>query len=1610
MAKNLTRDAKNALTEKAPATLKKFLDGFLKSISEEDKPLARPEILAETARVHLELSKTRKPGQPRIKIYTPDFADGDWGTGRTIIDIVNDDMPFLVDSIAAHITQKYKLIYLLIHPMLHIRRNKNGDFKDIADKPGEDTIVQSHIHIELQGTLPAPVARQLEKDLYAILSDVYYATRDWQAMRQKMLDCREGLGRAPSRKYKKDEIEEYLHFLDYLYKDNFTLLGYRKYKFTNTDGAIESKAVKGSGLGLLHGDIKHSYLNETEDGQPHILRQSHRDLPPLYISKVNKRSTVHRPVPFDAVVVKQFDNKGNVTGECVFIGLLTSVTYSRSIQDVPLLRRKAADVLKRSGFKPGSHDYKALRHVLEKYPRDELFQIGEGDLLKTAVSIMHLQERQRITLYTRADPFGRFISCLVYVPRDRYDTRLRLVIQHILEEELQGRTGDFYTNLDDSPLARVMFVIYTDAASLPKYDQKKIERRLQEAGQLWRERLGDDLLQTLANEEKAVRYSQKYSFAFPVSYQQAYEPKQAIFDIYKIEETLKTNTLTLDLYRDKKCEPGQVRLKVFYEDKPMILSDALPVLENMGLRVIAEKPFEIRPYNNGKIIWIHDFLMEYDSTLPVPDLEDVKDLFEDAMEKIWYGEVEDDSLNRLVLSAGMSWREIRILRTYVRYMRQMGYPFGTRYIEQALTNNPAIAALIASLFLALFDPEERENADVRVADYIMAIERALNDVRSLDEDRILRSITNLVEATLRTSYFQLSEDGGCKTWLSIKLDSARIKDLPKPVPYREIFVYSPRTEGVHLRGDVIARGGIRWSDRHEDFRTEVLGLMKAQQVKNSVIVPMGAKGGFVVKRPPLEGGRAAQVAEGIECYKIFIRGLLDITDNRKGKRIVKPKNVVCLDGDDPYLVVAADKGTATFSDIANALSEEYGHWLGDAFASGGSAGYDHKEMGITARGAWESVKRHFRELNHDIQKKEFDVVGVGDMGGDVFGNGMLLSQHIRLIGSFNHIHIFCDPDPDPKTSFAERKRLFKGVKGWDAYDEKKLSKGGRIFLRSEKNLRLTPEIRSRFDIDAESVTPNELIKAMLKARTDLIWFGGIGTYIKATHETHADVGDKSNDALRINAADVRARVIGEGANLAVTQAARIEAAKQGVRLNADFIDNSGGVDSSDHEVNIKILMKDVMSDGHHKMTLASRNRLLEEMTEDVAALVLRNNYQQAQAISLMELQAVQKLSIQARFIRDLERKHGVDRRIEGLPDEEEIERRAQAGKGLTRPELAIIQAYAKILFSKDLVASDIPDIPLMQDYWLVDYFPLPLRKKYRDEILSHRLRREIIATTMATSLINRMGPTFVKELMDKTGASCAAVARAYLVVRDAFGLRGIWDEIEALDNKVPAQVQLKAMESIATMMERETLWFLTRLGRQPDMKNDVKDFGKGIATLRRDIDALAPQALAQAIKRREAAGIGDGLPKGLARQLALVPVMSAAFDIIRIGTDLKTDPTLTARTYFEVGEYFHIDWLRRQARYMNADDRWANEALDGLIQELDGCQAGLASRIIADMGRKFKDVWKKGDYAIVDHWVKNHCPQARKLEPLFGEIRNAGATDISMLIIAEQRLRNLFGG
>ncbi|MCB9964124.1 MAG: NAD-glutamate dehydrogenase [Rhodospirillales bacterium] len=1538
---------------------------------------------------HMELSQKRTPGKAQISISRTQCEHP--GDERTVIDIVQDDTPFLVDSIVAEINRHSLLIDQLIHPYV-FATFKDGVFVSASERESDASVRQNHIHIRLHRLIPKNMEQKLKRGLKRAAIDVHLATKDWEGLRQKIVSCQKIVQKYAA---KTVENEEYAAFLEYIHNNNFTLLGYRYYQKVSAEFQAQPK----KSLGLLRSARDVDFLEKYSAELPELFARLAMQPHAMHIFKMNRDSSVHRRVPIDAMAVQDLEADGSVKGYHLIIGLFTSVTYSRSIMNIPYLREKVSQVLTQTNFVSGSHDDKALRHILEKYPRDELFQLEVPQLQKTALSILSLQECQRIALFLRPDLFGTSVVCLIYIPRDRFDTRMRKRFEGILEAELGGTTTSFFTTLDDSVFARVLLRIECNKDRVAHLDEDRLEKLLRQEGRAWDEALAEAINVSYGTD--ADELVETYSGAFPTSYRENYSPEKALNDMAVIEKLSDTQKIGISFYQDSSCQAQEFRLKLYLREEALTLSDALPILENMGLRVISELPFKVKIQRNGTpdIIWIHDFLMKTEIKDIGQRLEVNKHHAEKAFEMIWHGKMQNDSLNALVMSASMTWRDVIILRAYVHYIRQLGTPFTRNYIASALTKHPQVARLLVDMFCKRLDPVQAADQDKYVTACRLLIQDELEQVASLDEDRILRSILNLVESTLRTNFFQTDEAGVAKDYLSLKIDSTHVDGMPEPKPYREIFVYSPRMEGVHLRGGPIARGGLRWSDRPEDYRTEVLGLMKAQMVKNSVIVPVGSKGGFILRHPPKEGGRAALLEEGIACYKIFIRGLLDITDNRKGRKIIPPQNVVRHDGDDPYLVVAADKGTATFSDIANGISQEYGFWLGDAFASGGSVGYDHKKMGITARGAWESVKRHFYELNHDTQTQEFDVIGVGDMGGDVFGNGMLLSKKIRLIGAFNHLHIFCDPHPDADSSWAERKRLFESVQGWDGYDLSKLSPGGRIYSRADKELVLTDEIRKCFNISKEKVSPPELMHAMLLAKTDLLWFGGIGTYVKAENETHQQVGDKTNDAIRVNAKDLQAKVIGEGANLGVTQLARIEFAKNRGAINADFIDNSGGVDSSDHEVNIKILLQAVMEDKGSKMDLKARNKLLESMTETVAQLVLDHNRAKVEAISLMELQAVDTLAAQADLIQQYENEIGLNRKLEALPDQESVNTRLRLGKGLTRPELSTVQAYATIRLTDQLRDTSIPDHPTLRP-WLITYFPRHLQKDYETEIRQHRLARDIICMKLANNIVNRMGPTFIKDIRDQTGASIEDIVRAYLISKEITGLRALWDEVNSETFTALAPVRLQALKALSDLTRKNTLWFLKHMAGHLDIEKQIAQFGGSMKTLQKELFDLLPEQLKKTVAGAKSAYISDGFPADLAQKLSLLPALEPACDIIQMALKAgpKTSLKAVAESYFQIGETFYFDWLYYKAKSLSAEDKWNRQAKVTQIALLASTHADLCEKIL-------KDRTKATSFRLED-WVQKHEDAWTILQNQMQQIKRAGQFDLAMLTLVSGSLRN----
>ena len=1599
LIERVLHEAGSRLERRRAEDIERFIGQFYANVPPDDLLGHDPDDLFGAAVSLWNFGAQRQRGTAKVRVYNPRLDEHGWHSPHTVVEIVNDDMPFLVDSVTAELNRHELTVYLVIHPIISTRRDEAGRLLGLADpQSGEGAAGESFMQVWINEQSSADKLEGIRAALEGVLADVRVAVADWPKMRDQVSSVLDALETAPP-PLPEEEIAEAAAFLEWLNADHFTYLGYREYDFSGEGEAATLSIRAGSGLGILRDDRASIFdgLRNFATLPPevrHFMRQSRL----LMVTKANRRATVHRPVHMDTIGIKKFDEAGRVVGERLFVGLLTSTAYNRSSREIPLLRRKVANIIARAGFAASSHDGKALTHILETYPRDELFQISEDELLEIALGILHLQERQRTALFTRRDPFERFVSCLVFLPRDRYNTDLRLRIQDILAQAYDGRATAFFTHMGDGALVRLHIIVMTKPGAIPDVDPAEIEQRLVEVGRSWADHLQDALIEA-KGEEQGLLALRRYATAFPVAYQERFGAHAAIFDIDRLDEALKTGSMTMNLYRPVEAPANQIGLKIYNTGDLIPLSDVLPVLEHMGLKVVSELPYTVHLADQDQTLWIHDFSMVTSDGAEI-DVGAVKDKFHEAYARSWFGEMEDDGFNRLVLRAGFDWRDVTVIRAYSRFLRQAAIPFSLAYMEETLGNNWQIAKLLVDLFRTLFDPADRGGAEARADAIVAEIEKTLDTVSSLDEDRILRRFLNLVQSTLRTNFFQRAADGGYKPYLSLKFDSQAIEDLPLPRPMVEIFVYSPRVEATHLRGGKVARGGIRWSDRREDFRTEVLGLMKAQMVKNAVIVPMGSKGGFVVKRPPASSGREAMMGEVVACYQTMMRGLLDLTDNLVAGAVVPPPDLVRRDEDDPYLVVAADKGTASFSDIANGISEDYGFWLGDAFASGGSAGYDHKKMGITARGAWESVKRHFREIGTDIQTQDFTAVGVGDMSGDVFGNGMLLSRHIRLLGAFNHLHIFVDPNPDAETSWQERKRLFDLPRSaWTDYDASLISAGGGIFDRKAKAIKLTPEIRQCFGIDRDSVTPNELIHAILRAPVDLLWLGGIGTYVKASTESQAEAGDRSNDAVRVDGAELRCKVVGEGANLGFTQRGRVEYALQGGRLNTDAIDNSAGVDCSDHEVNIKIPLNDALAAGD--MTRKQRDKLLEAMTEEVAALVLRNNYLQGQAISVIKAQDWLLLDQQGRFMRALERAGKLKRALEFLPNEETLAERLMARQGLTRPELAVLLAYSKIALYEELLPSDLPDDPQLGDD-LMQYFPRPLRESYAEALAGHRLRREIIATVVTNSLVNRVGPTFVHAMREKTGMPGSDIARAYAITRGTFGLRQLWSEIQALDTLVPAQVQIAMLVEINVVAERGTLWFL-RTGIQPlDIAANVAACGPGIAELSDCLGDIATESDHAAIAQRTATYVQDRVPEALARRVASLHLLAPGLDIVRIAQAAGSSVPEVGRTYFAVGDRFGFDWLRGAAASVGAsDNHWQRMAVAAIVEDLYGHQKELTQRVM-----EAADGGDAGDTAI-NAWIDQRRVAVNRTESLFADLRQAGSVDLSMLAVANRQLRSL---
>ncbi len=1586
------------LREKLPpadaAEAEAFARQYYRWVSPEDMAEASELDAYGAALSHFQFARERQPRTTKVRLYNPRFETHGWQSHHTAVEIVTDDMPFLVDSVVMELNRRGYGVHLIVHPVMRVRRDATGTLTEVLAPHAEDTegsIAESVIHAEVDRQTDPERLEALREHLLHVIDEVRATVEDWQAMRAQAIELAGELDTAPT-PVEPEDVAEAKAFLLWLADENFTFLGYRDYELIEDDGEVRIADVDGTGLGILR-QAGGARSSRRFDKLPAGVRALALEPYLLNLTKANSRASVHRPAFLDYVGVKRFDERGRVVGERRFLGLYTHTAYRAHPSEIPIVRRKVESILARADFPPDSHNEKALMEILETHPRDELFQTPTGELFDIVIGILHLGERQRLRLFVRRDPFGRFLSCLVFIPRDRFNTENRRRIERILRDAFGAHAIDYTTRVSESVLVRLHYMVYTEPALVRDFDPREIELMLVAATRSWQDDLEAALIDEYG-EERGKDLFFRYSDAFPAGYRADWIARSALADIEHLERLQVPDGLSMSLYRPLET-PAVVRAKLYRSGGALALSDMVPMFENMGVEVADERPYEVT-LHDGTLFWIYDFGLAYSGAGADTATDELRDRFQDAFIRIWHGDVENDGYNRLVLGALLTWREITVLRAVARYLRQAGTTFSDHYVEQALVAHADIAKLLVRLFEARFDPEKSDPNEAHRL--LRQIVLAIDSVESLDEDRILRNFLAVIQAMLRTNYFQPGADGGPKLYLSFKLDPSQLPLLPEPRPLFEIFVYSPRTEGVHLRGGRVARGGIRWSDRREDFRTEVLGLMKAQMVKNAVIVPVGAKGGFVVKRPPLSGDREALGQEVVSCYQTFMRALLDVTDNIVGGEIVAPPGVVRYDEDDPYLVVAADKGTATFSDIANEVAAEYSFWLGDAFASGGSSGYDHKAIGITARGAWESVKRHFRELGQNVSAEEFTVVGIGDMSGDVFGNGMLRSHHIRLIGAFNHRDIFIDPNPDPGSSFAERARLFDLPRSsWSDYDSARLSPGGGVYPRDAKSIALSPEAQEALGVSESQLTPNEVIRALLRAPADLLWNGGIGTYVKASYETHADAGDKTNDSVRVDASELRCRVVGEGGNLGLTQRARIEYASGGGRINNDAIDNSGGVDCSDREVNIKVLLDAVVADGD--LTLKQRNELLEEMTEDVAHVVLKDNYEQTETLSMSEAQAGDMLDVHARIIRSMEQAGKLDRQLEFLPSDDAIAERKREHRGLTRPELAALLAYTKIDLFSELLDSDVPEDPYLSAE-LEAYFPAPLPERYADRMRLHRLRREITATQVVNNTLHGAGITFVFRLHEETGAPASDIARAYTVAREVFGMRAQWAEIERLDNKVDAATQIAMLLDGRRLVERGARWLLRNRRRPLDIAATVDYFSEGASILYDQIPELLAPSDVEPLARRAHELNDEGVSLELAMRVAGLSTMFSTFDIVEVAAETGLDVRSVARTHFLLGSRLELHWLRDQIVALPRDDRWKALARAALRDDLYGLHRALTAEVL-------RDTPEGADIdARVDRWIANNPAAERCLETL-ADVRVGRVYDLTTLPVAVREVRNL---
>ena len=1538
--------------------------------------------------------------EAKVVVFDPSLEEHGWQSSHTTLMVMQHNMPFIVDSIRMTLANREIKTHTIQYASFHTDRDSKGKltaFKTQKHKARDVSSGEGLVFIELDRHNDDAAKDALKECITSVLDDVAITVADYPAMQDKIQQVKKEiqvLKKLKTTGFEESEISETLEFLEWMSKDHFAFLGFVDLEIKEAKKIHSMLAVKGSELGLLKSNpdqiVPIDFSKLTTKTKNAILNKQL-----INFAKAPTKSTVHRPAYPDCIAIKRLNEKGEIIGEHCFYGLYTARAYRQNLNEIPILKSKAEYVIERSELNVNDYRGKELVQLLSVYPRDELFQIDKNMLFENLMGTLFVQERRLSRLFMREDTFGRFVTCLVYVPRDIYNTVIRIKIQTILMDHFHGQDVEFNTFISESVLARTQITIKLDPEDKQSFNIKELEEKIIAVTQSWEDDLEASLYESYG-EDVANIYINKYRSAFSSSYREEFSSRRAAIDIEHIENVSNGQHLGMSFYRALDETEEFVHFKLFHAEQPVTLSDVMPIFENMGFRVIGEHPYECID-REGRTVWIHDFTLTASSN-QIIDINKIRKSFESLFLKVWEGNAENDSFNRLVISSYMNWRQIAVLRSYARYMRQVRVSNSQRFIANTVVSNTHISKLLIELFESRFNPTlksplAKTSCEKIEADFLSA----LDDVQNLSEDKILRLYLDLIKATMRTNFYQNNDDGEYRYDIAFKFHPRLIPNVPMPVPKYEIFIYSPRIEGVHLRGGKVARGGLRWSDRYEDYRTEVLGLVKAQQVKNAVIVPVGAKGGFVAKRLPED--RESFMKEGIACYQIFIRGLLSVTDNLIDGAVVKPVDVVCHDDDDFYLVVAADKGTATFSDIANEISLSKKHWLGDAFASGGSQGYDHKKMGITAKGAWVSVQRHFRELGHDIQTTPFTAIGIGDMAGDVFGNGMLLSPCTKLVTVFNHMHIFFDPDPDLAKSFKERQRLFDLPRStWDDYDKKLISEGGGVFSRNDKSIKLSVQMQEFLGTSEKQMPPNQLINLILKAKADLLWIGGIGTYFMGSTETHADVGDKSNDALRITGKELNVKVIGEGANLGMTQLSRIEYALNGGRLNTDFIDNSAGVDCSDNEVNIKILLNEILVNGD--LTEKQRNKLLSEMTEDVAQLVLKNNYRQTQAISIAHRDALPRMEEYRRLINSMEAAKKLHRKMEFLPTDDAITERKSLNQGLTRPELSVLISYVKGDLKETLINSTLPDEAHLSDE-ITKVFPKQITTKYRAELKNHRLRREIISTQVANDMVNHMGITFVERLKQSTGATPASISLAYIIARDVFDLEKWWLAIESLDHKVPSKLQLEMMSELMSLMRRACRWLIRNRRSELNVVGNMERFREGIRKISKCLPEFLTGSSKDSFEERFNELEKNGVPEDLASIVAGASHLYAALGIIEAHQVGDGKLESVASIYYLLGNRLDLTWFGHQINSLTPLTHWQALAREAFREDLDWQQRALTVGLL-----NFKDESQTIEERV-DLWMEQHGDLISRWKQMLTEFKASEDAEFSMYSVALRELLDL---